>query len=615
VNPLAHYRRVWVIDFEFHAPAGERPKPICFVARDVLNGDVVRQWLWDDPTNSPPFAVGPDSLSVCWYASAEWGCFLARGWALPVRTIDLFAEFRLATAGLPVPCGHGLLGALAYYGLDGIAPAEKEGMRGLAIRGGPFTDDERIALLRYCESDVNATAELLAVMLPAVDFPRALLRGRYTIAVARMEWNGTPIDTEMLTQLRTNWDAIKSQLIGEVNQDYGVYVDGSFSAKRWGEWLARHGIAWPQLESGALALDDDTFREMARAFPAKVGPIRELRHAVSQLRLNELAVGSDGRNRCLLSMFGTRTSRNSPSNSRFIFGPSTWLRSLIRPNPGRAVAYCDYCQQELAIAAALSGDRRMQEAYASGDFYLTFAKMAGAVPADGTKQSHGCVRDQFKTVALGVLYGLSAEGLARKLAVAPIHGRELLRLHRETFRTFWSWSGAIQDQAMLTGRLSSVFGWTIHVGPDVNPRSLRNFPMQCNGAEMLRLACCLTTEAGITVCAPIHDALLVESSADKIEETVVATQKAMRDASTFVLPDFPLRTDAKIVRLPERYSDDRGAGMWHTVNRLLSAITETKSDSALVGGGEYPGVGRGRYPQWVGVGTPRGVGVGTRGCP
>jgi DNA polymerase I-like protein with 3'-5' exonuclease and polymerase domains len=233
------------------------------------------------------------------------------------------------------------------------------------------------------------------------------------------------------------------------------------------------------------------------------------------------------------------------------------------------VAYIDWSQQELAIAAALSGDARMQEAYRSGDFYLTFAKMACAVPADATKKTHSAERDLFKTVALGVLYGLSAEGLARKLAVPPCRGRELLRMHQETFRQFWRWSELVETQAMLTGELRTVFGWTVRVGPDANPRSLRNFPMQANGAEMLRLACCLATERGIQVCAPVHDALLIEADAASIERDVARTQEAMREASELILPGFPLRSEAKIVRHPERYADPRGTPFWETVWRLL----------------------------------------------
>jgi DNA polymerase I-like protein with 3'-5' exonuclease and polymerase domains len=301
---------------------------------------------------------------------------------------------------------------------------------------------------------------------------------------------------------------------------------------------------------------------MARAYPHQIGPIRELRHALSQLRLNELAVGSDGRNRCLLSAFRSKTGRNQPSNARFIFGPSAWLRSLIRPAAGRALAYVDWSQQELAIAAALSGDHAMREAYTSGDFYLTFAKMAGAVPPDATKKTHTATRDQFKAVALGVLYGLTAYGLGRKLGEPPCFGRRLLRLHRLTFPTFWEWSDAVENSGLAGLPLETAFGWTYRHVEGANSRTLRNFPMQANGAEMLRLACCLATERGITVCCPIHDALLIEADADAIDEVMNETQQAMREASEAVLPGFPLRTEAKVVRWPDRYVCGKRSGGW-----------------------------------------------------
>ena len=165
------------------------------------------------------------------------------------------------------------------------------------------------------------------------------------------------------------------------------------------------------------------------------------------------------------------------------------------------MAYVDWSQQELGIAAALSDDRAMQDAYTSGDFYLTFARLAGAVPPDATKQTHGRQRDQFKAAALGVLYGLSADGLARQLREPPCRGRELLDLHRQTFRQFWRWSDGVQDRAMLTCRLRTCFGWQVHVTADTRPTSLRNFPMQAAGAEMMRLAACLATERRLIVCA------------------------------------------------------------------------------------------------------------------
>src|ERR1700722_18558271 len=255
-------------------------------------------------------------------------------------------------------------------------------------------------------------------------------------ASARMESAGVPIDVPALTKIRMNWDSLQERLIAQIDQNYGVYNGRTFKADRWEAWLNARGIRWPRLSSGSLALDDDTFREVARCHP-EVGPIRELRTSLSQLRLNELAVGSDGRNRCLLSAFGSRTGRNQPSNTRFIFGPAVWLRGLIRPKLGSAIAYLDYEQQEFGIGAALSGDRAMMDAYRSGDPYLAFARQAGAVPPDATKHSHAAERDRFKVCALAVQYGMEAEGLAKKLDDTPARGRELLRLHHATYPIYW----------------------------------------------------------------------------------------------------------------------------------------------------------------------------------
>lgn len=567
---LDAYREVWLADFEFSAPPGERPIPVCLVARELRSGRTVR--LWQDDLRGrrmPPYPTGPDVLFVAYLASAELGCHLALGWPLPARVLDLYVEFRNRANGLSPPTGFGLLGALTYHGLDAMDAAEKTAMRELAIRGGPWTPDEREALLAYCESDVSALARLLPAMIPAIDLSRAVAcRGRYMRAVARMEWAGVPIDVPTLSRLRAGWESIRDRLIAEVDSHFGVFDGRTFKADRWAGWLARRGLPWPRLESGELALDDDTFREMARA-DADVALMRELRYALSQLRLADLAVGPDGRNRAMLSPFRAKTGRNQPSNSRFIFGPSTWLRGLIRPGPGRAVAYVDWSQQEFGIAAALSGDAAMMEAYRSGDPYLAFAKQAGRVPPDGTKRTHGAERDLFKACVLGVQYGMEAESLARRIGKPTAYARELLRLHRETYPAFWRWSDAAEAHAMLLGWLPTVFGWTVRVGPDANRRSLRNFPCQANGAELLRLACSLATERGIAVVAPVHDALLVEGPSDAIDGVVARTQEAMAEASAIVLAGFRLRSDAQVVRWPERYMDDRGREFWGRVMGLL----------------------------------------------
>jgi DNA polymerase-1 len=560
---------VWAVDFEFTAHTGERQIPVCMVARELRSGCTIR--LFEGQFGlAPPFPTGADALFVAYYASAELGCFRALGWAMPARILDLSVEFRDRTSGLERPHGSSLLGALSYFGLDGIGAVEKKEIQEAIGNGtwrGRYTPKE---ILDYCETDVAALQRLLPRMLPEIDLPRALLRGRYMAAAAAIEFAGVPIDVETLALLREHWTGIQDELVAAIDSDYGVFDGRTFKADRWARWLAKNNIPWPLLESGHLDLSDDTFRQAAKAYPA-VSPMRELRSALSSLRLADLAVGRDGRNRTVLWAFGSKTGRNQPSNSKFIFGPSVWLRGLIKPAPGYGLAYVDWAQQEFGIAAGLSGDRAKQKAYLSEDCYLTFGKQAGAIPPDATKKSHGAQRQLFKQCVLGVQYGMGEKTLALRIAQPTIVARDLLRAHRETYRTFWRWSDAAVDHAMLTGSLHTVFGWHVHIGPESNPRSLLNFPMQANGAEMMRLAACLATERGVEVCAPIHDAFLINAPLERLEEAAAQMQAAMAEASRAVLGGFELATDVKLIRSPQRYMDEeRGRVMWERVGSLVA---------------------------------------------
>ncbi len=109
---------------------------------------------------------------------------------------------------------------------------------------------------------------------------------------------------------------------------------------------------------------------------------------------------------------------------------------------------------------------------------------------------------------------------------------------------------------------------------------LRNFPMQANGAEMLRLACILGTECGIRICAPVHDAVLVESPIEDVDRDVSRMRECMEIASELVCSGFPLDTDVEIVRHPDRYGDERGVKMWNSVMSLLEQVKERQYGNA-----------------------------------
>ena len=564
---------VWHVDFEFGVDENLLPVPKALTAIEQVSGETI-QLRGPELTKlgAAPWPTGPGAITVAYFASAEMSCVLKLGWDLPVNVLDLYAEFRVLTNGQPLPAGNGLLGAMAAFGLPlMVSEGEKDLMRQLALVDREYSEAEWLALLDYNASDVRATLELERKLRPHLNLDHALLRGEYMKSVARMERNGIPLDSELLHKLETQWPALIAHLIAMTDKEFnlrgqtqcvGIFQSGSFKANRWLAWCAQEGIDWPVLPSGAPDLKNETFKLMEHRDP-RIAKMRQLRKTLGEVRASDLPVGKDGRNRVLFSPFGTKTGRNAPSTTKFIFGRSAWMRSLIKPGSGKALGYIDWSQQEIGEAAALSDDKAMQQAYLSGDFYMNFAILAGAAPQGATKKTHPDARKKYKACALGVQYAMGAENMGAQLGITTVEANLLLENHRKVFASFWKWNAEAINHAQLTGSITSTFGWTLHVTAETKIRTLGNFPMQANGAEMLRLAIIRMHQLGVSVCAPIHDAVLIEAPINEIDAAVAKAQAAMAWASRQVLAGFELRSDVYIIRSPERYVDeDRGAETW-----------------------------------------------------
>jgi DNA polymerase I-like protein with 3'-5' exonuclease and polymerase domains len=281
--------------------------------------------------------------------------------------------------------------------------------------------------------------------------------------------------------------------------------------------------------------------------------------------------------------FKAKTSRTQPKASEWIFSPATWLRCLIKPEPGSAVAYIDYSAMEFLLAASLSDGHcgpinRMLEMYQSGDPYLSFAKAVGAIPGHITKQTLGnyaVLRERYKVMLLAVQYGMQAETLAGRLGVSTFEAHEMLGQHRQQFAQYWVWSDDQMQAALQSGMLRTTFGWQCRTGiTEFNERSIRNWPIQATGADILRIACILGTRHGVRLLGSIHDAVLLEAPAERIEADVALMRECMRRASRIVLNrdragTHELRTSYTIVRYPDRYEDPRGREVWQRVLELL----------------------------------------------
>src|SRR5262249_32010476 len=253
----------------------------------------------------------------------------------------------------------------------------------------------------------------------------------------------------------------------------------------------------------------------------------------------------------------------------------------------------DYSAQEHGVSGVLSGDEKLVEGYRSGDPYMSFAKSCGAVPSNATKQTHSEMRDAFKLCTLGILYGMKAKRLSIYSGQTLQIATEILESHKRVYKRFWQWTEEVLEKALLRGFIQTVYGWRFRSPwksnkPDpknrkgIPVRTIKNFPVQANAAEMFRLACSLMSERGVRVCAMVHDAVLVEAPLSEIDRAVWVTRKAMAEASRAVLKDrLELRTDAKI--FTDHYVDGRGQVMWETVRRLLESQPEKRVEEIQLG--------------------------------
>ena len=570
---LDSFDEIVLADFEFNGGDGNRPNVVSLVAYELRSGRKFRLW-YDELGSEPPFRCDDKTLFVAYYASAELGCHLALGWPMPRNILDLFTEFRcLTNHSSDHQPAAGLLNAMDHFKLDAIEARAKDHWQTVVLRGGPWSAEERAGILEYNETDVVALEKLLPAM-PIPNLGQALLRSNYMRAEAWMKHWGIPVDKPLVDDLAAHWGDLRRELIDDLNVRYPFFDGPVFKRKQLERWLIDHDIRyWPLTPTGQISTDAETLRAMAARCP-EVAEFCHTKTTLEQLKAFTLSVGDDGRNRCMLSAFRSKTGRNQPSTTAFVFGLHAAFRSLIRPEPGNALAYLDFSGQEFAEAAYFSGDQNMIAAYESGDPYSDWARKSGAMPPDGNKKTHPHVRAMFKRASLGVLYGMGARTLSGYVGVSEVRARQLLRSHRDIFSVFWRWSDAVYDAGVSTRMLQTTFGFQMKVLPTVKPGTLLNWPMQANGADMLRLACCLATNRGIKIIAPIHDAILVEGPVDSINDVIADLKVCMIEASRAVLGGPTVRVDANIIPYPERYVDDRDMApeLWATTMRLIEKL-------------------------------------------
>ena len=557
---------------------GEVPEPICCSLTELGSGTETSLSGEDLREGAPPLLQKDRTLLVSFDVALDINCLFSLWGITPGFVLDLQAEARWLTCGVRSDGGDTFFGAMVNFGIDWTGSIESDAVRLPAQRGRCLTSNESAAVIQLCRSRVAAIARLFEKIRSRIDVPRAVLRGAYSTALAAVERRGTPVDSALVRLISERWSDIRGRFF-ESDAD-GIWVAGVFSEARFTALMKRLGVAWPRQANGQLCLDSKTFNSMGRRHSC-LQRLLEVRELLEMPNPSGLAVGEDHRARCPQRPFSSKTGRNQPKSSEFIFGFGTSLRSLIRPDPGRAVAYLDWSQHELGIAAGLSEDPGLCDGYLRGDVYLDLAIRVGLAPPGATKRTHPAEREVGKACALGVLYGMGADSLATTAGISRTQAADLLRRLRSSYPQFWRWRSGAVDFAFLNGTIKAAYGWQLKITAETSVGTIANFPMQANGAEMLRLAVCFAEQAGVEVCTTLHDALLIEASIDEVDVAISKCRAAMDAASAFVLDGFVLRTDVNVVRYPGRYEDPRGRATWWTLLRVLDDLDPIATRAAL----------------------------------
>jgi hypothetical protein len=314
-------------------------------------------------------------------------------------------------------------------------------------------------------------------------------------------------------------------------------------------------------KTGKPSIAKDPLKELAQR-DDYFEPMRELNKTLAHMKQANLLVGSDDRNRTWQQPFKSKTGRNQPSNSKHIMGFPKPYRCLIQPPKGYALGVIDFASQEFGIAAALSGDEAMKTDYKREDPYLAFGQAAYGIttfPDDG-----GLMRKKCKESVLGGMYGLGAEGLAYKHGIGVAEARELQAMVPRLYPKFDAWLKRVLNKARMGKTVCAALGWSIEIkGFDDRRGTYLNFPMQANGAEIMRLATIYIIDQGLELCAIIHDAFMILSPADRIDPDMGVLSNCMHRASSAVLKGFELRLDPKVILHPHRYeADERSRKQW-----------------------------------------------------
>ena len=427
----------------------------------------------------------------------------------------------------------------------------------------------------YSAEDADVILRLWRLLKPRLVAERMttvyeMLERPLVSVLARMERRGISIDRNVLSRLSGEFAQTAARVEAEIQEIAGEPVNVG-SPKQIGDILfGKMGIpGGTRTKTGAWSTSAqilDELAEQGHAFPKKILEWRQVSKLKSTYTdaLPTYVHPQTHRVHTTYALAATTTGRLSSNEPNLQNIPvrteeGRKIRRAFIASPGHKLVSADYSQIELRLLAEIADIPVLKQAFRDGlDIHAMTASEMFGVPV---KDMPADVRRRAKAINFGIIYGISAFGLANQLGIAREEASAYIKKYFERFPGIRAYMDATRDFCRAHGYVQTLFGRKCHY-PDIkasnasvrafNERAAINARLQGTAADIIRRAMIRMEEAlaekelSAQMLLQVHDELIFEVPDEEVAATLPVVQRVMQDAPfPAVVLSVPLHVDAR----------------------------------------------------------------------
>ncbi|MBR4315409.1 MAG: DNA polymerase I, partial [Alphaproteobacteria bacterium] len=374
-----------------------------------------------------------------------------------------------------------------------------------------------------------------------------------------MEELGVCVDTEKLISLSKNFEEILTGLANKIYTLSGMKFN-ILSPKQLGEVLfEKMAIPYPEKNKKSYSTDVEILKQLSYQgyeIAGKVLKYRELAKLKSTYAdaLVEQVLPRDNRVHTNYFQCGTSTGRLSSNDPNLQNIPvrselGKDIRSAFVAKDGYMLLSADYSQIELRLMAATAHVKNLEKAFLDNvDIHTRTASQIFGIPENEMTPD---IRRKAKAINFGIIYGISAFGLAKQLDIPQTEAKEYIDNYFKIYPEILDYMEKAKAFAHANGYVETIYGRKLFIANINNPRlkayaerAAINAPMQGTGAEILKKAMIRireilkkqNLESDVRMLLQVHDELVFEVKEDKIEIATKIIKETMENIEKFSIP-------------------------------------------------------------------------------